>query len=667
MPYDPYNIFGNSWGANAAAAGAGAAGVGLRQSMTTQPYSMPTSPLAPGVGGMYGTGSYMGTMAAHSPSSSPYSVGLAPNMAGSPTMLPTPMGNVPVQMIPNGFGGYSYIPVGPAGAGGMGGGFQPTYPNPNPQSSPLGLSWGGGAPMDLFGGGGGGGMGAPSLGGGPVQPRQPFGAVGGNQSQNTFAGRSLGQQTSPNGFLAQAGGAQNMQSQEAGRANQAATIAAGNSYAAGVVPNLNMNPANMSGVWTPPMTGFQPWNGQGNGSGPSNYAPMAPNQAASMVNYPDSMTGGVQMYTGAGGQSVYTNPGQIGLPGAPGTQPAPGQQPGSTGFSYPSAFGQGGSYYSTPPMGGPLGQTAQTLMGFGGGAQGGGGILGGGISNAPVQGSQQWRDQSGMPAGNYSILGGGGGAGGFQGGQFGGPNGGMPAAGAPSGVPGFPGMPSSNGPFSNQNPLGVGANLLTNEIMRREQLLNTAQGQYQNAIGTITGSPVASGINALLSDLLANPYPYSSDANKQRLIGQAERRVGGATEASKATAKQTAAEQGLRGGETAGMTAAAQFKGSAALADAITDIEREMGIARTQERTAASGMLAQGGQTLAQSIFGPQMEAASFFERRSNPEIQALVQLLGQDMALKVAQAIAAQGQGASGSALAFGNPLQSVVLNNLL
>lgn len=647
------------------------------------PFSAPQSPLAPGFGGTLGTGSYLGTQAAFSPSSSPFAAGIPPNLAGAPVPVPTPSGYVMMTLVPNGYGGFTYIPLGPPsggfpGAGGAGvpaGGGGLTYPGGARGSNLLGLSFGGGG-NDIFGGFGGGGAPVPTLGGGAFQPRTPFGpsgiqpgTTGFNRSQNTFAGRDLGTQTGP-GTFAQSGGVLPIgagtgpfrDTRPSSGILGGAALQGGTNPPVDPVAFLNSSSGAFVPPFTPPLSRPIPGAPAPGAGGPS--------QDPRLVNFPDSATGGVQFYFGPDGRPVYTNPGSIGLPSGPGQGAVPGTQPGSTGFAFPSAFGAGGSYYSTPPLGGglPLGPTAQTLLGFDGGAPGFAPV-GPGLSGVPP-------NEIGVPLTRApgSLAGSPGAQGGFQGGPFAGPNGGLPAPGSPSGAPGFPGAPSTAGPFSTNDPLGLGANLLVNEIMRREGLLNTAQDQYQNALRTITGSPLAGGVNALLGDLIANPFPFSSDANKDRLIGQASRRIGQATEAARTTVRGASAEAGLRGGETAGLAAGAQFRGSSALSDAITDIEQQIAQARTQERGAASNILGAAGQTLSQSVFGPQLEAASFFERRSNPEIQGLIQLLGQDMALKVAQAVAAQAAGPGfqnlGGVPGFipgqGN-LAPLVLNNLL
>ena len=78
------------------------------------------------------------------------------------------------------------------------------------------------------------------------------------------------------------------------------------------------------------------------------------------------------------------------------------------------------------------------------------------------------------------------------------------------------------------------------------------------------------------------------------------------------------------------------------MADALNELEQEFAGIRLQERDALMRGLGTGGEVLRQSIFEPQMDVSSFFERRSNPEISALLQLLGQqeaaNLALQVAQ-----------------------------
>jgi hypothetical protein len=221
---------------------------------------------------------------------------------------------------------------------------------------------------------------------------------------------------------------------------------------------------------------------------------------------------------------------------------------------------------------------------------------------------------------------------------------------------GHPALPSTAGPF-NPTPAGLGANLLLNEILRREGLLNTAQDLQAQALNRLLASPVQPGIAAVLQDLLANPFPGSGLATQQRATEALTRRLGQAAQAAQATTKQTLAESGLRGGEAAGLEAGTQFRASQVLADALSDLEREFGTLRTQERQAAIGTLGAGGEALRTTTFEPSLDVASFFERRSVPEISALLQLLGQQEALNAAQQTAAIGAQAGTAVGPFSTP----------
>ena len=96
------------------------------------------------------------------------------------------------------------------------------------------------------------------------------------------------------------------------------------------------------------------------------------------------------------------------------------------------------------------------------------------------------------------------------------------------------------------------------------------------------------------------------------------------------------------------MGAGADFKTRTAIADALNELDTEFASIHQQERGQLMGLLGAGGQAMRGQVFDPMMDVSSFYERRSNPEISALLQLLGQQEALNAAQQVAQTGaQGA--------------------
>jgi len=220
------------------------------------------------------------------------------------------------------------------------------------------------------------------------------------------------------------------------------------------------------------------------------------------------------------------------------------------------------------------------------------------------------------------------------------------------GLPGFPNAPSTGGPFEG-TPIGMAGNLLLNEITRREQTNNAAQSVYGQAIQALLGSPIGAGVNASLWEMLSNPFPGSNPAFQQQQRDALGRRYSQASEGALSSMTQQRVGQGLRGGEATSAIAGAQFRNSQALADAYAQLEQQFAQTRLQERGALQQGLGMAGQTLTNTIYNPLMDLGAFFERRSNPEIQGLVQLLGQAEAQNTARDVATIGSGAGNQGIA--------------
>lgn len=349
------------------------------------------------------------------------------------------------------------------------------------------------------------------------------------------------------------------------------------------------------------------------GASPSPAGPQSP-QLVNMTPE-EAARSGTQFFF-QNGQQVFTNPGHVGNPFA----------------------GTGQPFYSTLPAGltpEQLGPTAQALLSFGGLTP----------ADVPLTLGVQ---PVGPPPGTAGTAVGRGdpGASGLPGAGVS-DRIGLTDGGVTGGGGSFPPPPSTAGPFA-PTPAGLGVNLLLNEIARREQLLNTSQVMQMQALQALLGSPVAPALNRVAADILSNPFPGSSEERRLAAQEAQTRRLGQASEGAVASVRQGLAEQGLRGGEAAGLTAGANFQRRAAIADAMEALDREFAALRVQERGAAAQTLGLTGQALREQTFEPSLDVASFFERRSVPEIGGLLQLLGQleaaNAAIQASQAQALPG-----------------------
>lgn len=218
-----------------------------------------------------------------------------------------------------------------------------------------------------------------------------------------------------------------------------------------------------------------------------------------------------------------------------------------------------------------------------------------------------------------------------------------PIGGMGQGGGNFPPPPSTSGPFNN-TPIGLSTNLLLNEIARREQLLNTSQQGLTSAINRHIGSGVEGLTKNILGDTIANPYPGSSPEQQMRERGEVFRRLSEAQQAATTQISDALSSAGFSGGEAASTVAGPKFQTSKAIADAFSALEKEFAQRRIGERAAGISMAEQGGNTLLNNVLFPQFELARFFEGRNVPELQPLLQLLGQQEALNVALATAQMG-----------------------
>lgn len=347
---------------------------------------------------------------------------------------------------------------------------------------------------------------------------------------------------------------------------------------------------------------------------------------AQLMGQPANTAGGLTDQYGTGPNFSVSN-----LLGQPGTQ----MQSGRTQNSYPGYTPSNGVQYTQFSPGGvqgymganiPQGElpgvnAMQRMMLAGGAPHAGSPLTGQGVNPSTALQYNNMGPGVGMAPG--VLMGGGPGGGGMGG-------------------------PSTAGPFA-PTPAGLGANLLLNEIGRREGWLNTSEGIQTQALDALLQSPVTGGVNTAVQELLSNPFPGSSPERQQAAREATLRRYGQAAEGAKQTMRGTLTEQGLRGGESSALEAGVDFRTRSNIADALNMLDQQFAATHVAERQALQQGLGQAGATQLATLFNPMMDVSSFYERRSSPEISALLQLLGQQEALNAAQQVAKTGAAGPG------------------